>query len=103
MQIRSNIAEQLATRCGDTCFALSTLTSKLAGPADRLSLLPCLLFGRLLVIVAQLHLAKHTFALQLLLQRPKRLIDIVIANDYLHAEHPPFQLNFRLISNAVGQ
>src|SRR5690606_10490176 len=85
-------AAALTTRGRHAGFALGTLTSQLAGPADRLGLLPCLLFGRPLVIVAQLHLAKHAFALQLLLQRPQRLIDIVIANDYLHAAHRPFRV-----------
>jgi hypothetical protein len=35
-------------------------------------------------MTAQLHLAIHAFALELLLESPKRLIDIVIAHDDLH-------------------
>jgi hypothetical protein len=35
-------------------------------------------------MTAQLHLAVHAFPLQLLLERAKGLIDIVIANDDLH-------------------
>jgi hypothetical protein len=35
-------------------------------------------------MVAKLHFAKDTLALQLLLERPKGLIDIVVANENLH-------------------
>src|SRR5690606_33344586 len=47
------------------------------------------LLGGLLVVVPELHFPENAFALQLLLQRAQRLIDIVIANNYLQAE-PPF-------------
>lgn len=94
MQFRSMPRSCLTAAGCDTGFALSTLTGQFTGPADRLGLLARLLFGRLLVIVAQLHFAKNAFALQLLFQRTERLIDIVIANDYLHAEHRPFRLEF---------
>jgi len=42
------------------------------------------LFRRLFVVTAQLHLAIDAFTLQLLLERPQRLVDIVIAHDDLH-------------------
>jgi hypothetical protein len=35
-------------------------------------------------MAAQLHLAKNTLALHLLLERLERLIDIVVANQNLH-------------------
>jgi len=35
-------------------------------------------------VIAHLHFAKDAFALQLLFQRTKRLINIVVANEYLH-------------------
>jgi hypothetical protein len=35
-------------------------------------------------MTAQLHLAINAFALQLLLERAKRLVDIIVANDDLH-------------------
>ena len=37
-------------------------------------------------MAAELHLAEETFALHLLLQRPKGLVDIVVADENLHAE-----------------
>jgi len=72
-----------------TTLALGTLARKLTGATDGLGLLARLLLGRLLVVVPQLHLAENALALQLLLQRAQRLVDIVIANNYLQAE-PPF-------------
>jgi hypothetical protein len=42
------------------------------------------LLGRLLVVPTKLHLAVNTLALKLLLQRPERLVDIVVTNDDLH-------------------
>jgi hypothetical protein len=66
-----------------TALALSALASQLAGAAYGLGLLASLLLRGLLVIIAQLHFAEDTFALQLLLQCAQRLVNIVIANDYL--------------------
>src|SRR5512146_2563944 len=72
-------------------FPLSLLAGELAGPANGLCLLASALLGRLLVVIAELHLAEDAFALHLFLQRPEGLIHIVIANDDLHARHSPFQ------------
>jgi len=41
-------------------------------------------------MLAQLHLAEETFALHLLLQRPERLVDIVVTDENLHV---PFLFN----------
>jgi len=38
-------------------------------------------------MLPQLHFAENAFTLHLLLQRPKRLIDIVVTNQYLHLRH----------------
>ncbi len=38
-------------------------------------------------MLPKLHFTKNAFALHLLLQRPKRLIDIIVANHYLHLRH----------------
>jgi hypothetical protein len=73
-------------------LALGTLAGQLAGTTHRFGLLTGLLLGGLLVVVPQLHFAEDAFALQLLLQRAQRLVDIVIANNYLQAD-PPF-VNF---------
>src|SRR3954447_14609880 len=66
-------------------FTLRLLARKLARAPDGLGLLAGALLRRLLVIITELHLAEDAFALHFLLQRPEGLIDIVIANDDLHA------------------
>jgi hypothetical protein len=63
---------------------------KLARAADCLGLFPRGLRRRLLVEAPALHLAKHALPLHLLLQDPERLIDIVIANEYLQCVFLPF-------------
>jgi hypothetical protein len=62
---------------------LGLLASELAGSADRLTLFPRRFFGGLLVESSALHLAKNAFALHFLLEYPKSLVDVVVANDYL--------------------
>ena len=42
-------------------------------------------------MLLQPHLTKHAFALELFLKRTKGLIDIVVANTYLHVVFKPFQ------------
>src|SRR4029077_11585483 len=68
-------------------FALHLLAGELAGPADRLGALACLLFGRLLVVTPQLHLAENPLALHLLLERLEGLIDVVVTDENLHAAY----------------
>src|SRR3546814_5357939 len=70
----------------DPLFPYTTLfrSLHLAGAADGVGLFTGALFGRLLVVAAQLHLAIDTFTLQLLLERTKGLINIVVANHDLH-------------------
>ena len=70
-------------RGGQAAFALQALAGQLAGTTNGLGLLASLLLRGLLVVVAQLHLAEDAFALQLLLERAQRLINVIIANDYL--------------------
>ena len=65
-------------------FALCLFASKLAGTPDGLGLLARTFFGRFLVMLLELHFAKHTLTLQLFLQGTKRLIDIVVTNTDLH-------------------
>src|SRR5262245_28556099 len=62
-------------------FALGALALELAGAADRGGALAGALLARLLVVAAQLHLAVDALALQLLLERAQRLLDIIVAND----------------------
>src|SRR5688572_2009795 len=73
-------------------FALCLLARELSCPANGFGLFAGALLRGLLVIIAELHLAEDAFALHFLLQRPEGLIDIVIANDDLHARQSPFLL-----------
>src|SRR5262249_50771087 len=66
-------------------FALQLLARQLARAADGFRLFSGFLLGGLLVMAAELHLAENPLALHLLLQRLEGLIDIVIANENLHA------------------
>src|SRR5689334_11609603 len=66
-------------------LALHLLARKLAGPADRFRLFPRLLFGWFFVMAAELHLAENALALHLLLERLQGLVDVVVANENLHA------------------
>lgn len=65
-------------------FTLGALASQFPRPADGFSFLARFPFGRLLEMVAALHLPEETFALHLLLQRFQRLIDVVIADHDLN-------------------
>jgi hypothetical protein len=60
------------------------LASKLALAADALGLLARLLHRRLLKGFPQSHFPEDALALELFLQDAKRLINIVVANQYLH-------------------
>jgi hypothetical protein len=70
---------------GKEALALHLLARELAGAADGFRGLPGPLFGGLLVVISQLHLAKDTFALQLLLKSLESLIDVVVAHENLQA------------------
>jgi hypothetical protein len=78
----------LALRCGDQAFALQLLASGFLRSADRLGLFPDAPLGGLLKRAATLHLAKHTFALKLLLQNPEGLFDVVFAYENLQRDSP---------------
>jgi|UPI0006E43399 hypothetical protein len=84
------VLRQLSVRgaAGHKALALGTLARKLTGAAHGLGLLARLLYGRLLVMAAKLHFAEYAFTLQLFLQRTKRLINIIVANQNLHASDP---------------
>ncbi|KTE05374.1 hypothetical protein ATE71_18395 [Sphingopyxis sp. H115] len=64
--------------------ALHPLALHLAGATDSGGTLAGALFAGLLVVTAQLHFAIHALTLQLLLERAKGLVDIIVANDDLH-------------------
>src|SRR4051812_11688492 len=64
--------------------ALHPLALELARAADGGCALTGALLAGLLVVTAELHLAIDALTLQLLLERPQRLVDIIVANDDLH-------------------
>jgi hypothetical protein len=66
-------------------FALQLLAGELASASHGFRLFAGLLLGGLFVMAAELHLAEDTLTLHLLFQRLEGLIDIVIANENLHA------------------
>src|SRR5689334_19005628 len=87
-------ATSLAARAGaehrlrlhrQQAFTLQLLARQLASATHGFGLFTGLLLGGLFVMAAELHLAENTLALHLLLQRLEGLIDIVIANENLHA------------------
>ena len=73
-----------ARRARKQAFALGALAGQLAGAANGFRLLAGALLRRLLVMSAHLHFAENAFALHLLLERAKRLVNIVVADEYLH-------------------
>ena len=68
----------------DQAFTLGALAGQLAGAADGFGLLPGPFFRRLFIMIAQFHFAEDAFTLHLFFQSLEGLINIIIANDYLH-------------------
>src|SRR5258708_30622853 len=66
-------------------FALQLLAGELARAAYGFRPFADPLLGGLFIVTAEPHLAENTLALHLLLQHLQGLIDIVIANENLHA------------------
>ncbi len=80
----------LAAATGNNAtFAQRALAGQLARAADGFSFLARLFFRRLFEVTTQLHFTEDAFALHLLLQRAKRLIDIIVAYDYLNDNGSP--------------
>ncbi|POF31064.1 hypothetical protein CLV41_105244 [Roseibium marinum] len=71
-------------------FTLRPLASQLARAANCFSLFTRLLFRRFFEMTAKFHFTEDAFALHLFLERLQRLIDIVVANQNLHAFFPIF-------------
>lgn len=65
-------------------FALGAFARELAGAAHGFGALTRLLLGRLLEMRAAFHFAEKAFTLHLFLQRAKRLLDIIVADDDLY-------------------
>jgi hypothetical protein len=71
-------------RRGDQPVSYRLLAGKFAGAPRGIGFFSCRLLGRLLITATPLHLAEHAFPLHFLLQNAKSLIDVVIADEYLH-------------------
>src|ERR1700730_2558655 len=82
-------------------FTLGLLACELARSADRFTFLSGRLLGRLLVEPPTLHLAEHAFALHLLFQHSKCLVDIVVTDEYLQNTSPSCSVEERSTSSVV--
>jgi hypothetical protein len=89
--ILSRCSSRSSSRAAATnqTFTLKTLASQLANAANRFSLFAGALFRGLLVVVAHLHFPENAFALHFLLESAERLINVVIADKYLHVNPIP--------------
>jgi len=88
MHLKTSKKRRKRSACNQT-FALGALTGQLANATNGFGLLASTLLRRLLVVVAHLHFAENAFALHLLLESAESLINIVIADKYLHENHVP--------------
>ncbi len=68
----------------EAAFALGFLARQFPGTPDRFGFFASPFDGGFLEMLLELHFAEHAFALELFLQSPKGLIDVVITNAYLH-------------------
>lgn len=73
----------------DKAFALSALARKLANAANGFGLFAGTLLRWLLVKITHLHFTENAFTLHFLFKSAERLIDIVIADKYLHVDPVP--------------
>jgi hypothetical protein len=71
---------------GDQSLSLRFLARELSRSADCVGSFPGFALGRFLISPPLFHFAKYTFALHLLLQDAKSLIDVVVANEYLQRD-----------------
>ncbi|NRP70704.1 hypothetical protein ILFOPFJJ_01585 [Ensifer psoraleae] len=72
-------------RTGQQAFALEFLAGELPVTAHGFRLFAHALFGRLFVGAARLHFAENAFALHLLLQNAKGLLDVIIPDENLQS------------------
>jgi hypothetical protein len=79
-----------ARTAADQAFSLHPLASELANAANGFCLFAGALLRRLLVVVAHLHFAENAFALHLLLESAERLVNVVVADKYLHVKSRSF-------------
>lgn len=79
---------RFGARLGQKAFALRLLARCLARPANGFALLAGSFLGRLLVSPPALHFPEQALALELLLQRPEGLVDIVVSDENLQGNSP---------------
>src|SRR5262249_58292443 len=85
---RPSPRQDFLLRSGNETLALRLLARELTLSSDRLRLFPVGPLGRLLIEAPPFHLAEDAFALHLLLQDPKRLVDVVVADENLQGMLP---------------
>jgi hypothetical protein len=73
-----------------TVLALELLACELARTPDCFSLLTGFLNGGLFEMLLKLHFTKNAFALELFLQGPKGLLDVIVADADLHVVFTTF-------------
>jgi hypothetical protein len=71
-------------------FALELLARELARTPDGFSLLTGFFDGGFLEMLFKFHFAEHAFALELFLQGPKGLFDVIVADADLHVVFTTF-------------
>jgi hypothetical protein len=74
----------VSSSASEAAFALGFLTRQFPGTPDCFGLLAGTLDRGFLEMLLELHFPKHALALELFLQGPKGLIDVVVTNAYLH-------------------
>ena len=68
----------------ETVLTLKLLSGEFPRAAHGFGLLAGFLDGRLLEMLLELHFPKHAFALELFLEGPKGLLDVIVADADLH-------------------
>jgi hypothetical protein len=79
------VGGRLSYRSGDQSVSNGLLARQLERAPHGFSFLPCRPVRGLLIEAPAAHLPEHTFALHLPLQDAKRLLDVIVSNEYLHA------------------
>ncbi len=83
-QFQPRFADVSAASSDHHAFALHALAGQLAGSANGFRLFAGAFFRGLFVMVTKLHFPENAFTLHFLFKRLERLVDIVIADKYLH-------------------
>ena len=74
----------------ETAFTLGFFAREFARTPDRFGLLTGFFDGGLLEMLLELHFAEHAFALELFLEGPEGLFDVIVADADLHVVFTTF-------------